>query len=194
MLRESRNMKQLIVVCLCFSIAIINPACHKYKATPKEPIDLTPKLPEATKIGANTFGCYINGALFVAATNNPNEVLAISCSYNSISANELRIQGSRLNDSVRDNIKFKAFVSESHHFYEMAIIGNSQDAYVNYKYGLNSGCFDYNHNQDNPGSIYISNLDTINLIISGTFEMELLNEDCIPNLLKITEGRFDLKY
>ena len=192
MLRESRNMKQLIVVCLCFSIAIINPACHKSKATPKEPIDLTPKIPEATNIGANTFGCYINGALFVAATNNPNSVLAVSCSYNSISPNELRIQGSRRNDSINDNISFRSYVLDPNKNYNMDVIG-AQRGYANY-FLFNTDCFEYDHMESNLGSVYISHLDTINRIVSGTFEMELFNEDCIPNLLKITEGRFDLTY
>ncbi|MDX1350272.1 MAG: hypothetical protein R3279_08495 [Putridiphycobacter sp.] len=150
-------------------------------------------LPDTTKIGANTFGCYINGELFVAQSNNYNKVIPTYCSYNSISENELRIQGSRLNDSLRDNIAFKIFMDEVGE-YEMVVIGDSYTGYVNIAFSSTSPCFDFDHDSNNPGKVFITHLDTIKRVISGTFEMDLINEDCVPNVLHITDGRFDLKY
>ena len=185
---------KIIIPHIIFSLGLILIILACQKKDPPAPIDLTPKLPEATKTGANTFGCYINGELFVAATNKPTSVVAVSCNYNSISPDELRIQGSRLNDSVRDNVSFRTFVLQSNQSYEMDVIGEIQIGYTNYKYSPTSDCFDFFHNGSNPGSVLISHLDTINRIISGTFEMDLVNDKCEPNLLKITEGRFDLTY
>jgi len=168
-------------------------SCHKKKADPPI-VDNAPKLPEATHIGANTFGCYINGELFVAASNNYNSVIPIYCSYNSISPNELRIQGSRRNDTVQDNISFITFIDGVGEYPSLVVGENSMEGYANYAYSITSACFGYDHDQSNPGSVYISHLDSINRIISGTFEMDLVNDDCEPNLLKITDGRFDVTY
>ncbi|MFD1551870.1 hypothetical protein DNU06_01775 [Putridiphycobacter roseus] len=187
-------MKQLLLLmCLCFSIASINTACHKIKANPAEPIDLTPKLPQATHIGANTFGCYINGALFIAQSNNYNKVIPIYCSYNKISENELRIQGSRLNDSVRDNVRFIAFIDKGVGAYEMDVTGDNQDGYNIYTTD-SIWCFDYNFSLTEKGMLDITFLDTVDRIISGNFQMQLYNEDCPLKIVSITDGRFDLKY
>ena len=45
---------------------------------------------------------------------------------------------------------------------------------------------------DFPGVITITNFDPENFIISGTFEFTVLDND--DNEIKITDGRFDLKY
>ncbi|PZE18585.1 hypothetical protein DNU06_01780 [Putridiphycobacter roseus] len=172
-------------------MATINTACHKIKANPEEePIDLTPKLPQATHTGANTFGCYINGALFVAQSNNYNKVIPIYCSYNKISENELRIQGSRLNDSVRDNVSFIAFIDKGAGAYEMDIIGDVHIGYINFV----NGYHEYYQLENNPGKLTVTFMDTVNRIISGNFQMQLYNEDYPIKIVSITDGRFDLKY
>ncbi|PCI33746.1 MAG: hypothetical protein COB60_07125 [Flavobacteriaceae bacterium] len=43
-----------------------------------------------------------------------------------------------------------------------------------------------------PGTLTITHIDEINGIISGTFEFTVLDDD--NNEIKITNGRFDLKY
>ena len=45
---------------------------------------------------------------------------------------------------------------------------------------------------DFPGVITITNFDPEIFIISGTFEFTVLDND--DNEIKITDGRFDLKY
>jgi hypothetical protein len=42
------------------------------------------------------------------------------------------------------------------------------------------------------GAITIVKLDKVNHIISGTFNATLIKPDC--DTVKITEGRFDMKY
>ena len=46
----------------------------------------------------------------------------------------------------------------------------------------------------NVGSVTISKLDTVNKIVSGRFEFEVKNVDDQTETLKISRGRFDLRY
>ena len=48
--------------------------------------------------------------------------------------------------------------------------------------------------EQNMGELEILRLDTINQIISGTFQFDAINEDDITDTIKIREGRFDVKF
>jgi hypothetical protein len=53
---------------------------------------------------------------------------------------------------------------------------------------------DYGTDIRHPGILSISKLDTINKIISGTFESILFNIQNLQDSISLTEGRFDLSY
>lgn len=184
-------MKRILFValsCICISIST---SCLKEKTEPPI-IDNTPKLPEATHIGANTFGCYINGELFVAESNKWSSVIPTYCSYDNISPNELRVQGSRLNDTVRDNIQFGCYIFDTQK-YNMDVITDNDIGYITYV-NTTLNCMDYYHDLNNIGTVSITYLDTINRIIAGNFKMDVINK-CNESLkLHITNGVFDLKY
>ena len=45
-----------------------------------------------------------------------------------------------------------------------------------------------------PGSVTFSKIDTVNRILAGTFQFEMLNWYNTPQPLSVTEGRFDIRY
>ncbi|MFK8046126.1 MAG: hypothetical protein AB8B72_11570 [Crocinitomicaceae bacterium] len=178
-----------IIFCTCF-LVILCLACTKIEPTP--PIDNTPKLPEATKVGANTFGCYINGELFLPERVSYTGSTGISISYNSISKDELRIQATRENDTIFDNVRFTSFVKSTGKT-PIKIWEDHTTGYSTFYYYYGD-CESYKYIENDTVLLDITYLDTIKRIISGTFEFDLIGKKCDDEILSITDGRFDLRY
>jgi hypothetical protein len=175
-------------------LALVIVACKKDPPPNPEPTE--PVLPPLTNTGANTFGCYINGELFVANNGESFWSLpAISGSFDEIE-NLLSIQGSREIDrdenSVKsDNLRYRVAVSDGPGVYDMYF---ETDHYKGYASTGLDKC-DYYHNLLDRGVCEITFLDKEQNIIAGTFHMDLINEDCAEDtLMKITDGRFDFQY
>jgi len=144
-------------------------------------------LPAATQEGKNTFGCYVNNAIWLAE----DEKVCVFCplnvgaTYDTISG-EVRIFAFRkkTDDSSEDISLYAKNVNAVGNFALSIDINNSMTSYTktpsNDKYLL-----------ANKGNLNISKLDTVNRIISGTFSFEASNGNTI---LAITKGVFDAKY
>jgi len=139
-----------------------------------------PTLPSETQTGAHTLGCYVNGNLFVASS--------LKATY--------WYTGSSLGDMQLDvSVSAK---NESLSFIIMNPEENLKQSMESVYYYKNK----YSYWGDNVGSIIFTSLDTLNLIVSGTFEFDLsyhtptLFPDKKPpqvKRVKITRGRFDIK-
>jgi len=148
----------------------------------KEPEPLT--LPPATQTGENTFGCKVNGEVFVPNGN---------VYYKSFSEPVYLTEDSLFGFScynVRDfdcktNIRVRLF-----EVFEQGLQSN----FDNYQ-GYFSGCMgglsgSFRINQEETNSVIISRFDLDERIVSGTFEYNLINDN--EETLSITEGRFDV--
>lgn len=142
--------------------------------TPTNPID---QLPPATQTGANTFGCLING-----------EPMAITNSLNMTAIYQgggIYFGGGGAYMIVLD--PFAINIS-----YEFMDIGEGT-ARAKYTKEIQEGvfCF-YEYGDTYEGFVRFSKIDTTNYIISGTFELSTVNDDC--ETVHITNGRFDMRY
>lgn len=61
-----------------------------------------------------------------------------------------------------------------------------------YDLSRNGNSETYYTNENLPGALLITNFDSQNFIVSGTFEFTVLTDD--GNEINITDGRFDLNY
>lgn len=103
----------------------------------------------------------------------------------------LVIQGNRGNDNGSvDAVSFMAVVSNGNSTYNMSVSSSTFKGYLNF---VGSSC-EYYHNPNNKGSVEITFIDLDDNIISGTFDMTLVNPDCADSTMAITEGRFDFGY
>ena len=143
-----------------------------------------PTLPAETQTGKNTFGCYINGELFL---NNALYSIGrnLDVWYGSLGLDEIDsifiIQaGSRsagylrfclAPDIVRNN-KINEFV-----LIDKVEYYTSNNSYVE---------------GNNISSIIFTKIDTISRILSGRFEFDLVKGN--GDILKFTEGRFDCEF
>ena len=149
-------------------------------------------LPPATQTGAGTFGCKINGKVFIAkgssGTGTPNphiqyDIDLIGQPYLSIEAK--RYEGTNVNGSA---LLFFLNV-------------NRLGSYLipsNFKYSVGwssfiSGCGVGNLDTSVTawGGV-ITRLDITNRIISGTFDFKALKPGC--DTVRVTDGRFDIKF
>ena len=151
-----------------------------------------PQLPALTHKGNNTFGCYINGEPFIAKVDfTIAGPIAVSGSFNE-ETKLLKIQGTREDDNDNlDNVRFDVYVYDNTNHYDMTAETDHKVGYLDIG-GTNC---DYYHDTLNRGNVEITFLDEENNIISGRFEMDLINPDCSSSTtMHITEGRFDFGY
>ena len=159
----------------------------------KEVLDAS-GLPPATQTGANTFGCLINGKPFIPG-NTPLFEPPVQANYQYLYGGYyFRLVGNYgkgtnnsgvgiFTDSLRliqgDSIKFS---SDS-----IKTVGL---AYALYSKGLT----DFRTKLPKySGSLFITNLDTQNQIVSGTFWFNAITYDG-SDTVSVTDGRFDVRY
>lgn len=160
--------------------------CKNDDDAPTNPID---KLPPATQTGEQTFGCLINGEAFIPdsfGSGRPNAfyqfvdgayTLVVRSSRGGGSMESVGLSGIDI-EPISENL-FLLASENSGNFTGIYLIGG----------GIT---LDTTTKDNNPGTLIITNFDEENFIISGTFEFTVLDDD--NNEIKITEGRFDVKY
>ncbi|MEE1898700.1 DUF6252 family protein [Flavobacterium rakeshii] len=150
----------------------------------QDPVNL---LPAATQTGENTFGCLLDGEVFLPSGGiNP-----LDCVYQYVDGGYyLGLQGNKRN-SDGDLIMIaigtnglQIFQNETYQLLEN-INGNAQGIYG---YRINN----YYTSQTYTGELTITKLDTENQIVSGTFWFDVQDNQGVVH--QIREGRFDMQY
>jgi hypothetical protein len=146
-------------------------------------------MPPESQSGKNTFGCLIDGDLFVGGCCAPSgPVGPISVEYQK--------ESDKLFISVYGKMNIKSI---SNRATRVGIVINSPQ--LNIKQKLFQACYYpadiidgcWNFNTINDGMWTITRFDTINKIVSGRFQFvgHCSNDESTK---QITQGRFDLKF
>lgn len=166
-----------VVLFICLSIIL--QSCFEIKPKPVS-------LPEATQTGENTFGCKVNGEIWVANGNS---------NYRSIESPSYKIETGRFGFAGFNTKDFEGRVYVRVGCDNCSGVGVYSDFYMYPHYFSGSiGDIDQGGGYiDTTGSSFveITRFDLENRIISGTFEYDLFNREN-GQKIKITEGRFDL--
>ncbi|MFT5755005.1 MAG: hypothetical protein ACI924_002256 [Flavobacterium sp.] len=173
-------MKNLLLI-LLMSFTLC--CCDKDDNKPTNPVS---QLPPETQVGANTFGCLINGKPFVVL--NTSQQTAI------YQDGGLLIGGQK---NINNNLtQVSMFISEANIGEIIAennsYVLNSNSVPKGEYYIENQNCF-YFTSSNYTGSLMITKIDNINFIISGKFEFKSISDNC-ADIINITNGRFDLQY
>jgi hypothetical protein len=174
---------------LLYSTFLVNGRCKKDKLDPPT------VLPPITQTGANTFGCRVNGEVWVpfekcGIGSNPCGEIVVDIVRTS--QNQLPVEihigaGQRKRDNTSTAFSIQTKTNQS-----IYSAGNKIDS-VTINFRKNDGSLYYNYNYYSKIERFeITKLDTINKIIAGTFELTLYASP--TDSLKITEGRYDLKF
>lgn len=167
-------------------------------------------LPPITQEGKNTFGCYINGNLFlprkttilgqITRANYSNNVISMSIkSYKDSANNQIFENIGFFVPNIRKEGSYKLEAYPHKNEIDSNEVWLSPIFYLKGIDGLPNSYCEFNRNNHNiEGIIVISKINEIvgNFFISGTFEFTLTMRkagSCDVNVLRVTQGRFDLK-
>lgn len=157
----------------------------------KDDQDCPPDLPCATQVGANTFGCYINGEPWVAEiesyvldpTAHKIEASYDETDYGNFNDNYFRVLGAYRGDTSSSLIiHFKPLLYEGSIFF---------DALTFYGIEYRTPHDLYKIDPNSPYKITVTNLNTDKNIASGVFHFTCISDN---DTLLVTDGRFDVKY
>lgn len=165
--------KLLLILITTFTLC----SCDKDNDKPTNPVS---QLPPATQVGANTFGCLINGEPFVVS-NTSNQTAIYQGGVLQIGGG---IDNSIMDKRISINISAPINLNTP---YDLTLFPNNLAIFVN----NGEGCY-YDYDHTTSGTLTITKFDQTNFIISGTFNFSTQTNEC--ENINITNGRFDLQY
>jgi len=169
-------LKSIFILFLIISLAA---GCEYLKPKPLE-------LPAATQTGENTFGCKVNGEIWVANGNS---------NYRSIASNAYNAETGGFEVFGYNTKDFEGITSVRVGCNNCFGIGvyTDFDMYSEYFSGSVDTSFQGDYHIDTCGTskVEITRFDPENRIMSGIFEYDLYSKTT-GQKIKITEGRFDL--
>ncbi|KAA3633137.1 MAG: hypothetical protein DWQ02_13655 [Bacteroidetes bacterium] len=150
--------------------------------------EMIPELPPITTEGKNTFGCRVNGEIWLPEA--PWDLMgggALNPYYN-IHVGGLNIAATK---EISDTDIYQSISLSGNDIWDTGEFNYNHAKYLDFDISF---CSDYRFDLDTTlgDKLKIIHLDTENRIISGTFEFTAINEDCDP--VVITDGRFDVQY
>ncbi|MEL6916782.1 MAG: hypothetical protein AAFO99_03530 [Bacteroidota bacterium] len=167
---------------------LVLPACtNDDDGMPQNPADA---LPPATRTGAQTFGCLINGEPFFPGSSGGDRPSAF---YQFVrGAYTLGINASRDEGGGADFVSIGLVALDIDGLEETTYpLISEQSGNFSGIYLLGGGIvLDTGTTEENPGTLTITHFTED--IISGTFEFTVLDNQ--GNEIQITDGRFDLLY
>ena len=178
---------KLIPGILIFIISIISFSCKKEIA----------ELPPATQTGANTFGCKMDGQLWLPSGFGFASTASI-LEANYFDGRTIIINARNFSSSPTESefeIHLMNVVTPGVYLLN-ANTAKYPNQTGNYAYYVARKVIPTNEwmtNSQYTGQVEITKTDTINRIVSGTFQFQALNLYNTPQPINVTEGRFDIK-
>ncbi len=162
----------------------------------KEPVNQLSLLPPATQNGANTLGCLVNGDAFVPKNGGLFSGPPIKCQYGFSEHGYIFSIGGGSEDKY-GSISSVAISTDSLSISEGETLPLTKSftpgmAFADYAGGNSVSVSSYTTNAYAIGQLTITHLDSINLIVSGTFQFNAVDKS--GDTVRITNGRFDVHY
>jgi len=205
-------VKKYLLSIICLFLLVLG--CKKDPVAPTPPVDNIdlhkyPGLPDATQSGLNTMGCLINGKPWVAKAEfaiQPNQA-AVVCEYGELRPNISSYDSLLLNLKFRQSINWRDDKArfEIQNYFSIQLkpireVGTYElkEMYRNkFEYWFDSIGLPFKRyilDTIKPQYFEITKLDTARNIISGIFDLRLVEIDDKTDSLQITNGRFDGLY
>lgn len=175
------------------------PACRKASPDPPQPpaIPYWDTLPAITQIGANTFGCLVNGEVWVPRIDvrsfDPTRHDPIATVFESTNMGTGGIVCTLLDFDLKQDDWLQ--ISFGPTFFQ-AVQNCDPIAGVGAQFRDTSGeWYQSSYHSSGDNCVTVTRIDTEKNIISGTFQFVLYNNSTnLNDKITITEGRFDMPY
>ena len=152
--------------------------------------DEEPQLPPITQTGVGTFGCLVNGEVWIA--KNRLFGATIGASNNQWEDKRWVISGAAEGSGISIQIcKDSVLKGESTLKGSFETEENCSNGMI-YLEDYSPQTASFQTSIEDIGKIYISRFDTLNQIISGTFYFDAVNSS--GEKIEIRDGRFDVKF
>ena len=174
-------MKNILTILACIAIILsLASSCKKEK--------MPDSLPPITTEGKGTFGCKINGEIWIPKTQDE----FLGNNFNLYAAWEATPQRIRMVASKRYDDFGQEFAI---YIYEPITLGVLDTNVISMRYtDVNISIESYqNHMFRQFTNFIITRYDKTNRIVSGTFE-GILVKPITKDSIKVTEGRFDVRF
>jgi hypothetical protein len=159
----------------------------------KDDPTLTPleQLPPATKTGANTAGCLVNGEAFLPKGFFPSgNLICYFINQNHFSLSISNKENNNVNSIIIVVEDLNLVIGE---VVNLNMIRSSNSKFAEYNILRNSGNDElYSTTPEVTGELVITYHDYDNAIISGTFWFDTINNS--GEKIEVREGRFDMEY
>ena len=192
-------MKKYSIFCFLL-VALLSCLTGCKKSTTDTPVTNIETLPPITQNGANTFGCLLNGKIWLPKGfdgNFTNSRINIDPTFMD---GDLTVRVYRIIDGIKYTMTISSDSIKSTGTYLFKTLSRAKFRFGKYKSDLSiEYCNTDNGNLGgNPnnveGFIKITRYDLVNRIFSGEFELAFNNDDCgYGNQIKLSGGRFDYK-
>jgi hypothetical protein len=155
--------------------------------------DDDPQLPPETTTGANTFGCKVNGKVFVPRDGNGRP--GLFCQYVYLGNGpgggwSLNIPAYNYSTERGVSIVTDSLFLEENKVYEFKTTKGNAKAF--YRVNINRGVDVFPKIDNESGQLFVTKHDLTNRILSGTFSF--IGTNGTGEQVNITEGRFDIRY
>ena len=152
------------------------------------PLEALNRLVPITQTGAGTFGCLVNGELWIPEVDGASDVAADALVGIS---NPFNLSITAIKEPISDNrdqaLKIgSVFAINTESKLKTFSFFNDED--------LSGNCVIIEVDTNSTNYILIDIYDNVNRIISGRFKCTMQEPDCPDTKIEITEGRFDLRY
>jgi hypothetical protein len=179
----------LLVLSLIFSCQKTDPDPDPFNYV--QPTDPYHTLPEITQEGKNTFGCLVNGVVWVPrveivvpwytldfqfSEKNPKAIGNISC---------------RILSTTQDDFMTVVFGPT---FFKPGIYDMTFKNYSDMYFLSKHKDYDAMKSDSLFNYVKVNYIDTSKNIVSGQFQFKLFNNANPKDSIKVTDGRFDLRY
>lgn len=173
-------MKNLLTF---FLVCLLLVGCDLLNPPPKGPDNV---LPPATQEGKNTFGCKVNGEIWI-----PNGSFSFPRLDGYYDKGIVSLRAHKDGPAQNDLEAFGMYhgkIKNGTGTYSMTSVRG--EVSVSFFKGI--GNEDFITDSLHTGYLTITRLDSVNSILAGTFYFDAISDQ--GNIIKITDGRFDLKY
>ena len=176
-------MKRILFVLALLPILLAS-SCQDDDATP-EPRAL--ELPPLTHIGAGTFGCLMDGEVWLPEVDGIREV-----AIDALFTYPPRITITATKEPISTDQDESITISRA---YPIDSANNRMTLFSNFydKRGV-ADCKIIEVDTSQANYLIVDHLDETNSTISGRFECVMREPDCPEKTIRITEGRFDVRY
>ncbi len=169
---------------ITLSLLLALTACEGCKEDAPKPKTELEKLPLATQEGKNTFGCLVNGKAWVAPTST--DAIAV------YQLGFIQISGKR--NKPFQQISMSIYEKNNGELGTMSYpLNKFPDSFADASFQKDdlTSC-EYESKNSLSGTVSLSKIDRTNYVVSGTFNFITISKGC--DTLKITNGRFDIRY